>query len=83
MFTIPPQNHGIRRADAGARWRPPPKARVETVAIHKSPIDRRPFRSRAERECEEALENRYRSVAIPEVVAALAPAKQDDTGKAA
>ena len=49
----------------------------------KSPIDRRPFRSKAEREREEALEAQYRSVAIPEVVAALGRVKQEEASKAA
>lgn len=50
----------------------------------KSPIDRRPFRSKADHEREDALQAQYRSVAIREVVAALGQAKQGEaTGKAA
>ncbi|HZP18601.1 MAG TPA: hypothetical protein VFB16_00180 [Bauldia sp.] len=37
----------------------------------KNPADIRPFRSKAEHENEEALEAKYRRLAIPEVVAAL------------
>ncbi|MEP0324714.1 hypothetical protein [Bauldia litoralis] len=43
----------------------------------KSQIDRRPFRSQADRKSEEALESQYRSVAIPEVVAALSQARRE------
>ncbi len=49
----------------------------------KSPIDRRPFRSKADREREEALESHYRSVAIPEVVAALGRPREDAVAKPA
>jgi hypothetical protein len=52
------------------------------VTRSKSPIDRRPFRSKAEREREEALEAQYRNVAIPEVVAALGQVRQDSAEKA-
>ena len=38
---------------------------------HQSKIDQRPFRSKFDRRDEESLEAQYRSVAIPEVVAAL------------
>jgi hypothetical protein len=48
------------------------------MTVHKREIDRRPFQSRADRERQEMLEAQYRSVAIPEVVAALRPAKQDE-----
>jgi hypothetical protein len=41
------------------------------VTKHQSKIDQRPFRSKADRQFEESLETKYRSVAIPEVVAAL------------
>jgi hypothetical protein len=44
----------------------------------KKMIDRRPFQSRAELERQENLAQQYRSVAIPEVVAALRPTKQDE-----
>lgn len=54
-----------------------------TVIVSKSTIDRRPFRSKSEREHEEALENKYRSVAIPEVVAALGKPKPADAVKVA
>jgi hypothetical protein len=37
----------------------------------KNPIDRRPFRSKADHQTETALENQYRGVAIPSVIAAL------------
>ncbi len=63
--------------------RPRRDTRARTVTQAKSPIDRRPFRSKAEREREEALEAQYRSVAIPEVVAALGQVKQDEAPKAA
>jgi len=42
----------------------------------KKSIDRRPFQSKAELERQENLAQQYRSVAIPEVVAALRPTKQ-------
>ena len=48
-----------------------------------SPIDRRPFRSKAERDCEEMLEAQYRQVAIREVVAVLGQGKTDGNTKAA
>ena len=38
---------------------------------HKTPIDRRPFRSKSDQEREMALQARYHNLAIPEVVAAL------------
>jgi hypothetical protein len=41
-------------------------------------IDRRPFQSKAELERQEKLAEQYRSVAIPEVVAALRPTKQNE-----
>jgi hypothetical protein len=54
------------------------------MPAQKNQIDRRPFRSRAERERDDMLAAQYRSVAIPEVVAALRPpAKQDEAGRAA
>ncbi|MCB1498115.1 MAG: hypothetical protein KDJ86_20190 [Bauldia sp.] len=49
----------------------------------KSPIDRQPFRSRADREREEALERQYHSVAIPEVVAALGRPREETVVKPA
>lgn len=44
----------------------------------KKMIDRRPFQSKAELERQEMLAQHYRSVAIPEVVAALRPTKQTE-----
>lgn len=46
------------------------------MTIPKSPIDRRPFRSKAECQREDTLQTRYRNVAIPDVVAALRQPKQ-------
>ncbi len=40
------------------------------MAFVKNPVDQGPFKPRCEREREEALEQRYRRLAIPEVVAA-------------
>ena len=37
----------------------------------KSPIDRRPFRSKAEHQNEQSLEANYGRLAIPELIAAL------------
>lgn len=51
------------------------------MIVSKSIIDRRPFQSRADRERQETLENQYRNVAIPEVVAALGQAKHDERVK--
>ncbi|MBN9021495.1 MAG: hypothetical protein J0H08_05260 [Rhizobiales bacterium] len=46
----------------------------------KKTIDRRPFQSKADIERQQNLADQYRSVAIPEVVAALrrTPAKADE-----
>ncbi len=41
------------------------------MATPQNPIDRRPFRSKADHELQYALESHYRGVAIPEVVAIL------------
>jgi hypothetical protein len=41
----------------------------------KNPIDRRPFRSKAEQQTQTALETQYRGVAIPSVVAVLVSRK--------
>jgi hypothetical protein len=41
------------------------------VTRHQQPIDKRPFRSKADQAREETLEAKYREVAIPDVVAAL------------
>jgi hypothetical protein len=48
------------------------------MTTQKKMIDRRPFQSKAELERQQNLAQQYRSVAIPEVVAALRPTKQDD-----
>lgn len=48
------------------------------MTAQKKSIDRRPFQSKAELERQENLTQQYRSVAIPEVVAALRPTKQDE-----
>lgn len=50
------------------------------MMIAKSPIDRRPFRSKAECRQEETLEKYYQKVAIREVVAVL-PKKSDKPTK--
>jgi hypothetical protein len=42
------------------------------VTSKKNPIDRRPFRSKAEQLLEKQLEAHYRGLAIPELRAALA-----------
>lgn len=50
----------------------------------KKAIDRRPFQSKADLERQENLAQQYRSVAIPEVVAALRPcAKAEEQATAA
>ncbi len=51
------------------------------MTIPQSPIDRRPFRSKAECLREDTLQTRYRNVAIPDVVAALAQPKHATTAK--
>ena len=38
---------------------------------HQHPVDLRPFRSKAERDREQTLVAHYRSLAIPDVVAAI------------
>jgi hypothetical protein len=48
------------------------------VQPKKSPVDQRPFQSKADREREVSLEAKYLNVAIPELAAALKQAK--DTG---
>jgi hypothetical protein len=48
------------------------------MTAQKKMIDRRPFQSKADLERQEMLAQHYRSVAIPEVVAALRPNKQDE-----
>jgi hypothetical protein len=52
------------------------QSRAEAMQTRKSPIDRRPFQSKAEREREQSLEQKYLTVAIPELVAALAQPKR-------
>ena len=49
----------------------------------KSPIDLRPFRSKAEHEREQSLESRYRNVAIPELVAVLVQMNKGRVDRAA
>jgi hypothetical protein len=49
------------------------------MTTQKKMIDRRPFQSKADLERQENLAQQYRSVAIPEVVAALRPTKQDES----
>jgi hypothetical protein len=41
------------------------------VTKHQQKIDMRPFKSKAEHEREQALQDQYRGLAIPDVVAAL------------
>jgi hypothetical protein len=41
------------------------------VKRHQHPLDIRPFRSKADRAREQSLETHYRSIAIPDVVAAI------------
>jgi hypothetical protein len=48
------------------------------MTTQKKMIDRRPFQSKAELERQQDLTQQYRSVAIPEVVAALRQTKQDE-----
>jgi len=45
----------------------------------KNPIDRRPFQSKADHQMQMALENQYRGVAIPQVVAILESGKPSRT----
>jgi hypothetical protein len=47
------------------------------MTVKKKEIDRRPFQSKAELERQEMLARHYRKVAIPELVAALRPSKQN------
>ena len=46
------------------------------MTAKQNPVDRRPFRSKAEHLREKHLEAQYRGLAIPEIVAALAPSKE-------
>jgi hypothetical protein len=43
------------------------------VTRHLSPIDRRPFQSKAELEQQDSLVARYGAIAIPELAAAIKP----------
>lgn len=47
------------------------KQSPKPVTKHQTPIDQRPFRSKADQEREMALQTKYQRLAIPEVVAAL------------
>jgi len=54
-----------------------PQAHKDPVVTAKqNPIDRRPFRSKAEHLLDKHLEAQYRGLAIPEIVAALATGKE-------
>jgi hypothetical protein len=57
--------HRARRA--GGQRETPKRTNVKA----KNPIDRRPFRSKADHQTETNLESQYRGVAIPSVIAAL------------
>jgi hypothetical protein len=46
------------------------------VTRHLSPIDRRPFQSKAKLEQQESLVARYGAIAIPELAAAIKPAAE-------
>ncbi len=46
------------------------------MTAKQNPIDRRPFRSKAEHLLEKHLEAQYRGLAIPEILAALSPRKE-------
>lgn len=48
---------------------------MRSIVTSKNPIDRRPFRSKAEQQTQTALEEQYRGVAIPQLVAVLAARK--------
>lgn len=50
------------------------------MQTRKSPVDVRPFQSKADREREKALEAQYRSVAIRELAAVLKQKDADDEG---
>lgn len=71
-----------RKQPPGARRRQPNAERETAVSTQKSPIDVRPFRSKAEREREQSLESQYRSVAIPELAAVLRQPKGNEAGQA-
>jgi hypothetical protein len=57
---------------ANADW----KSKEQVVTAKLNPVDRRPFRSTADHRMEKHLETQYRGLAIPELVAALAPSKE-------
>jgi hypothetical protein len=54
------------------------RTQESNVTTRKNPIDLRPFQSRAELAMQQALEMKYRGVAIPCVVAALEAQKPID-----
>src|SRR5262249_19494524 len=65
-----------------AATEPEPDEKVEkekAVTSRQSPIDRRPFRSKAELEREQALEQQYRKLGNDEVVAAIRQMKSGQT----
>ena len=49
------------------------------VTKHQQKIDLRPFKSKAEHEREQALQEQYRGLAIPDLVAALKARKPRDS----
>lgn len=56
--------------------------RGSPVTAKQSPLDQRPFRSRAEHDRQDSLESKYRNVAIPGLVAALRQLAPPDKGEA-
>lgn len=52
------------------------------MTAKQSPLDQRPFRSRAEHDRQDSLESKYRNVAIPGLVAALRQLAPPDKGEA-
>lgn len=56
---------------ASARGKGQRETPKRTNVKAKNPIDRRPFRSKADHQTETNLESQYRGVAIPSVIAAL------------
>ena len=48
------------------------------MKTHQTQIDQRPFRSKAEKEREVALQTQYQRLALPAVVAAVQPAADPD-----
>jgi hypothetical protein len=53
------------------------------VTRHLSPIDRRPFQSKAKLEQQESLVARYGAIAIPELAAAIKPTAEQAAPAAA